>query len=76
MLKRVHQMNEEEKKQFVDIVGRTVLYIEEQRSLYDMANKLNLYSWQVNYNIDELLYLLRKHLGWKRYIKALFISKD
>ena len=76
MLKHVHQMNEDEKKQFVDIVGRTVLYIEEQRSLYDMANKLNLYSWQVDYNIDELLYQLRKHLGWKRYIKALFISKD
>ena len=76
MRKRVHQMNEEEKKRFVDMVGRTVLYIEEQRSLYDMANKLNLYSWQVNNNIDELLYLLRKHLGWKRYIKALFISKD
>ena len=44
MQKRVHQMNEEEKKRFVDIVGRMVLYIEEQRSLYDMANKLNLYS--------------------------------
>ena len=76
MLKRVHQMNEEEKKRFVDIVGRTVLYIEEQRSLYDMANKLDLHAWQVNYNIDELLYQLRKHLGWKRYIKALFICKD
>jgi len=76
MQKRVHQTNEEEKKRFVDMVGRTILYIEEQRSLYDMANKLNLYSWQVNYNIDELLYQLRKHLGWKRYIKALFIRKD
>ena len=76
MLKRVQQMNEEEKKRFVDIVGRTVLYIEEQRSLYDMANKLDLCAWQVDHNIDELLYLLRKHLGWERYIKALFISKD
>ena len=75
MQKHVHQMNEEEKKRFVDMVGRMVLYIEEQRSLYDMTNKLNLYSWQVNYNIDELLYQLRKHLGWKRYIKALFIRK-
>ena len=43
MQKRVHQMSEEEKKRFVDMVGRMVLYIEEQRSLYDMANKLNLY---------------------------------
>ena len=76
MQKRVYQMNEEEKKRFVDVVGRMVLYIEEQRSLYDMANKLNLYSWQVNNNIDELLYQLRKYLGWKRYIKALFIRKD
>lgn len=74
MLKRVHQMNEEEKKRFVDITGRMVLYIEEQRSLCDMANKLDLYAWQVDHNIDELLYQLRKSLGWKRYIKALFIK--
>ena len=74
MLKRVHQMNEEEKKRFVDITGRMVLYIEEQRSLTDMANKLDLYAWQVDHNIDELLYQLRKSLGWKRYIKALFIK--
>lgn len=74
MLKRVHQMNEEEKKRFVDITGRMVLYIEEQRSLIDMANRLDLYAWQVDHNIDELLYQLRKSLGWKRYIKALFIK--
>ena len=74
MLKCVHQMNEEEKKRFVDITGRMVLYIEEQRSLIDMANKLDLYAWQVDHNIDELLYQLRKGLGWKRYIKALFIK--
>lgn len=74
MLKRVHQMNEEEKKRFVDITGRMVLYIEEMRSLPYMAKELDLYAWQVDHNIDELLYQLRKSLGWKRYIKALFIK--
>ena len=54
MLKRVHQMNEEEKKRFVDIVGRTVLYIEEQRSLYDMANKLDLHAWQIDHIVSQM----------------------
>lgn len=74
MLKHVLNMNEEEKKRFVDVTGRMILYIEERRSLYDMANKLDLYAWQVDHNIDNLLYELRKSLGWKRYIKALFIK--
>ena len=74
MLKQVFSMTEEEKQKFIEVNGKTILYLVEQRSLFDMANKLNLEPWQVDHNIDELLYELRKSLGWKRYIKALFIK--
>ena len=74
MLKQVFSMTEEEKQKFIEVNGKTILYLVEQRSLFDMAKKLDLEPWQVGHNIDELLYELRKSLGWKRYIKALFIK--
>ena len=74
MLKQVFSMTEEEKQKFIEVNGKTILYLVEQRSLFDMAKKLDLKPWQVDHNIDELLYELRKSLGWKRYIKALFIK--
>ena len=74
MLKQVSSMTEEEKQKFIEVNGKTILYLVEQRSLFDMAKKLDLEPWQVDHNIDEPLYELRKSLGWKRYIKALFIK--
>lgn len=74
MLKQVFSMTEEEKQKFIEVNGKTILYLVEQRSLFDMAKKLDLEPWQVDHNIDELLCELRKSLGWKRYIKALFIK--
>lgn len=74
MLKEVINMTEEEKQRFIDVNGKTILYLVERRSLFDMAERLNLEAWQIDHNIDELLYELRKSLGWKRYIKALFIK--
>lgn len=72
LLKLVCEMSEEEKQRFVEVAGKTVLYTIERRPLYDMAQRLNLDMWQVDHNLDELLYELRKSLGWKRYLKALF----
>ena len=74
MLKQVFSMTEEEKQRFIEVNGQTILYLIERRSLFDMAKKFDLEPWQVDHNIDELLYELRKNLGWKRYIKELFIK--
>ena len=74
MLKHVFNMTEDEKQRFIEVNGKTILYLAERKSLFDMGKKLNLEPWQVNHNIDEMLYELRKSLGWKRYIKALFIK--
>ncbi len=72
MLKRIFNMTEEEKQKFIEMNGKIILYLVERRSLFDIANKLEMKPWEVDHNIDELLYELRKSLGWKRYIKALF----
>ena len=74
MLKQVFNMTEEEKQRFIEVTGKTILYLVERRSLFDMAKRLNLEPRQVNHNVDAMLYKLRKSPGWKRYIKALFIK--
>lgn len=63
MLKQVFSMTEEEKQKFIEVNGKIILYLVERRSLFDMAKKLDLEPWQVDHNVDELLYELRKSLG-------------
>lgn len=72
MLHQVFNLTEKGKQKFVDTNGKIILYLVERRSLLYMAEQLNLEPWQVNHDIDEMLCELRKSLGWKRYIKALF----
>ena len=74
LLKQVADMTEEDKKKFVNTTGVMMLCIVERKNIYQMADELNLDAWQVNWNIDEMLYTLRKSLGLKRYLKALFIK--
>lgn len=74
MLKRVFDMSEEEKQKFIEVNGKTILYIAERRSLFDMAKRLDLEAYQVDHNIDEMLYEIRKCFGVRRIIKSLFIK--
>lgn len=72
MLKKYFEMTEEDKRRFSEMCGKTMLWILERRSIGYMSEKLNLHPYQVEHNIDEMLYELRKQVGWKRYIKTLF----
>lgn len=72
MLKQIFEMTEEEKKKFVNTTGVIMLCVAERKCLYQIAEELKLEAWEVDHNINEMLYTLRKNLGWKRYIKALF----
>ena len=74
MFKRLCDMTEEDKQKFIEMNGKIILYLAEMRSLLYISKELKLEPYQVNHNIDEILYDLRKSLGWKRYIKALFIK--
>lgn len=70
----VYKMTEEEKKKFVNTIGITVLGLSEGKCSYHIAKELKMNPHQVNHNIDELIYTLRKTLGWKRFIKAMFMK--
>lgn len=74
MKKTVFQMTAEEKKRHVEVVGTTVQMVEEGRGTWQIAEKLRLHPYQVEENIDEILYILRKRLGLKRFIKSIFIK--
>lgn len=65
-------MNEDEQKSFVETIGKTMLGIEKRKSTLDIALDVGCDPYQVEWNINEMLYILRKRVGWKRYIKILF----
>lgn len=72
MLYNRFNMTEKDKQKFIVVDGKIMLGLEMGDSIWDIANSVNLEPWQVNHNIDEMLYTIRKRVGWKRYIKALF----
>ena len=73
-VKLVNKMTDEEKKKFVNTIGITVLCLSEGKASFQIAKELKLNTMAVDHNIDELIYTLRKTLGWRRFIKAMFIE--
>jgi hypothetical protein len=67
-------MTDDEKKKFVNTTGIIMLNIAEGKAVYQMADELKMNAQYVEHDIDEMLYVLRKGLGWRRYLKALFIK--
>lgn len=74
MFKRTFGLTEEEKHKVSDMCGDIMLWTLEGRSIGYMSEKLNLPPWQVEANIDEMLYTLRKQVGKRRFLKILFIK--
>ena len=72
MFKQTFLLTGEEKKQVGEMCGKIVLWILEGQSTGYMAENLKMHPRQVNDNICELLYILKKQVGIKRFIKALF----
>lgn len=74
MFKKFFEMTEEERKHLAEMAGKIMLWIEEGRSIRYMSEKLDLHPRQVEYNIDEMLYVLRKQVGRKRFLKIFFMK--
>ena len=74
MFKRTFGLTEEEKRKVSEMCGDIMLWMLEGRSIGYMSEKLNLPPWQVEANIDEMLYTLRKQVGKRRFLKTLFIK--
>lgn len=71
---KVCDMNEEQKQKLSKMAGNILVWICEGRSMDYMSKKLNLQPWQIEHNIDEMLYVLRKKVRLRRFIKTLFIK--
>jgi hypothetical protein len=65
-------LNEEDKKQVSEMIGKIVLCILEGRSIGYMSEQLHLAPHEIEANIDEELYVLMKHVGKRRFFKTLF----
>lgn len=74
MFKRTFMLTEEEKRKVSEMCGNIMLWILEGQSTGYMCEKLNLPPWQVEANINEMLYVLRKQVGKRRFFKILFIK--
>ena len=72
--KRTFSLTDEEKRKVGNMVGKTATWMLEGRSIGYMSEKLNLSPQQVERNMEETLYILRKQLGFWRYIKMLFVK--
>ena len=67
------------KQDFRDIIkarvsemsGTIILWILEGRSIGYMSEKLCLSPQQIESNIDEMLFVLKKHVGKRRFFKIL-----
>lgn len=72
MKKSVFKMTDEEKKRFVEMSGSIILWLSEGRSISYMSDKLNLKPSQVEHNIEEILYTIKKRVVLRRFMKVLF----
>lgn len=72
IFKHTYLLTDEEKKQVSEMTGKIMLWILEGRSIGYMSDKLNLMPWQIECNIDEIMYTLRRRVGLKRFLKILF----
>ena len=72
--KRTFLLTDEEKKKISEICGTVIVGTLEGRGTWQMAEEYNLQPYQLEHNIDEMLYVLRKQVGMWRYIKMLFVK--
>jgi hypothetical protein len=72
MKKTVFDMSEYERQKTAMMLGDMILMMQEGCRTEHIAVKYNLYDHQVRENILEILYTIRKHVGWRTYFKELF----
>lgn len=65
-------MNDEDKRKVSEMCGKMMLWILEGQSIGYMSEKLDLPPWQIEANMDEMLYTLRKQVGIRRFLRTLF----
>ena len=64
-------LTDEEKKEVSEMSGKLVTWMLEGRSTKYMAKQLHLSPRQVEHNINETIYTLKKRVGFKRFLGIL-----
>lgn len=69
-----YKLTEEQKQQIGDMCAKIIRWSLEGRHRGYMCEQLNMHPKTLEYNIDEMLYVLRKEVGLRRYLKNLFMK--
>lgn len=72
--KKTCMLNDAEKHMVGEMIGKIFTWSLEGRSIGYISDNLNISPVLVEYNIDELLYVIRKQVGIRRYLKMLFVK--
>lgn len=72
--KRTFLLSNEEKIQVSEMCGKIILYALEGRSIEYMSKMLNLRPCEIKTNINEMLYVLMKQVGKRKYLKTMFMK--
>ena len=72
MFVKTYLLTDEQKQEVSEMIGKIMLWILRSESVNYMAKELHMDPWQVEANLNEVLYILRKQVGIKRFIKSLF----
>ena len=72
MFVKTYLLTDEQKQEVSEMIGKIMLWILRGESVDYMAKELHMDPWQVEANLNEALYILRKQAGIKRFIKSLF----
>ena len=72
MFKPTFLLTEKERHEVSQMSGEIIRWILEGRGIWYMSEKLNMPPQEVESNICEMLYVLRKEVGIWRYLRILF----
>ena len=72
--KQTFMLNNEEKKQVSEMSGKIIMWILEGRSIGYMSEMLHMSPNEIECNIDEMMFILRRQVGKRRFFKALFVK--
>ena len=72
--KQTFMLNNEERKKISEMSGKILMWILEGRSIGYMSEMLHLNPKEIEHNINEMMFILMKHVGKRRFFKTLFVK--
>lgn len=64
-------MTDAEKEKAAKVLGKTVLMADEMKSFADISDEIGISETEALANMREILFVLKKYLGIKEYLKVI-----